>query len=319
MRIFLRRISLFLLPLLLLAAAAECYVRSLPNSYRAKRQALERQAARTEVLILGNSHAFFGLRPDVAALPSLNLANVSQTLDYDLLLFRHCQPLLPRLRRVYLTVDHSNLFDLPLEEGPEAFRATYYDRYLGIRPPGRLLPCPPEIVAFDSFKAKLLRGLSARRALADGDPQGQRDGSVDCDSLGWGNGYSLSQRPSEACTEEEARRVALKHTCTDRERFACNIRQLCAMARACAASHVELIFVATPVTAAYLSHIPQAQKHLLAQTYAYFSRRYSVRIADFSADTRFDNDDFYDADHLSDIGAERLSRLLMTEADSTHS
>lgn len=306
MKPFLRLTAQFLLPVFLLAIAAESYVRSLPNSYRAKRQALERHAARTEVLVLGNSHAFFGLRPDVMEVPAINLANVSQTLDYDLLLFRICQPLMPRLRRVYLTVDHSNLFDLPLEEGPEAFRTTYYDRYLGVRPPGRFLPCPPELAYFGSFKAKLLRGLSGHL-------------TPDCDNLGWGNGYTLSQRPPAACTEDEALRVAHKHACADRKRFEGNIRQLCALAQACNACHVELVFVATPVTAAYLRHIPQGQKRLLAQTYDCFRRRYAVRIADYSADTRFADSDFYDADHLSDRGAARLTHLLTaTEADSTY-
>lgn len=101
--------------------------------------------------------------------------------------------------------------------------------------------------------------------------------------------------------------------------FEGNIRQLCALAQACNACHVELVFVATPVTAAYLRHIPQGQKRLLAQTYDCFRRRYAVRIADYSADTRFADSDFYDADHLSDRGAARLTHLLTaTEADSTY-
>ena len=109
---FLRLLVLFLLPLLLLALAAEVYVWHLPNSYRIKRAAMTRMADSVEVIILGNSHAFFGLRPDLMSKPTLNLANVSQTLDYDLLLLADYQPRCPRLRRVYLVVDHSNFFDL---------------------------------------------------------------------------------------------------------------------------------------------------------------------------------------------------------------
>ena len=48
-----RRLALFLLPLFLLAAATEFYVRQLPNSYRTKAQMMGRMADSVETIVLG--------------------------------------------------------------------------------------------------------------------------------------------------------------------------------------------------------------------------------------------------------------------------
>ena len=78
MKSFLLRLSLFLLPIAILAVAGEAYVRSLPNSYRLKGEWMRQNADSVEVLILGNSHAYYGIRPQDMQGVAFNLSNVSQ-------------------------------------------------------------------------------------------------------------------------------------------------------------------------------------------------------------------------------------------------
>ena len=65
MRKFCLRTVCFLIPVALLLMGLEVYVRSLPNSYKQKYQWMEQHADEVEVLLLGNSHGLFGLRPEV--------------------------------------------------------------------------------------------------------------------------------------------------------------------------------------------------------------------------------------------------------------
>lgn len=42
-------------------------------------------------------------------------------------------------------------------------------------------------------------------------------------------------------------------------------------------------------------------------------QRYNLTYKDYLKDTRFTAEDFWDSDHLSDIGAEKFTRLLQTD------
>ena len=49
-----------------------------------------------ETIVLGNSHTYYGIRPELLPYAAVNLANVSQTLDIDLLLLEYYAPRLKR-------------------------------------------------------------------------------------------------------------------------------------------------------------------------------------------------------------------------------
>ena len=116
MRRFIIKTAIFLVLAALIAAGIEAYIRSWDNSYKAKDRWMTDNAATVETIILGNSHALFSFRPQYVGCNAYNLANVSQTIDYDNLLLRHYAPMCKRLKNVIITVDNSNLFDPSLDE-----------------------------------------------------------------------------------------------------------------------------------------------------------------------------------------------------------
>ena len=86
MRRFIIKTAIFLVLAALIAAGIEAYIRSWDNSYKAKDRWMTDNAATVETIILGNSHALFSFRPQYVGCNAYNLANVSQTIDYDNLL-----------------------------------------------------------------------------------------------------------------------------------------------------------------------------------------------------------------------------------------
>ena len=113
MRRFCLRSALFLTPLIVILGTLEFYVRSLPSSYCQKELWMEEHADEIEVLLLGNSHGLFGLRPEAFPKKTYNLCNVSQIFEYDEFLLRRFLPKCSHLTDVFLIVDNSNLFDPP--------------------------------------------------------------------------------------------------------------------------------------------------------------------------------------------------------------
>ena len=84
------KIALFLLPLFLVWLALEVFYRQAPNNYSYKDQQLQNVAANVQTLVMGDSHAFYGINPAYFKDPTFNLSNISQSLLTDeLLLEKH--------------------------------------------------------------------------------------------------------------------------------------------------------------------------------------------------------------------------------------
>jgi len=300
LRLFLRRLLFFLLPIAFLAVLAEVLVRTLPNSYRTKAAWMDLHAQTLEVLILGNSHAYYGLRPQLveeeggmAPHSVVNMANVSQSLKYDRLLLEHYAPRCPRLHTVVLLMDNSNLFDPPLEDSDEAFRCAYYNHYMGISDESAPL-VSLEIWDASSFRAKWWKHLTG--------------GGADCDSTGWGQGYTLASR-DQYWDNEGMLTVVANHRCRNWTWPQQNRKEVTAMARYCHDRHLRLLLVSTPVWPAYWNRISYNQKLRIQDVVRECTTLYGAQYADYVSDPHFTSDDFRDVDHLSDIGAAKFSRL----------
>ena len=316
--LFLRRLAFFLLPILLLAIAAEAYVRSIPNSYRVKQQALEQMADSLQTIILGNSHAYSGLRPEFLPGSVLNLANVSQTLDVDHALLLRCIRQCPQLHDVILTLDNSNLFDRPMEQTDEWFRITYYTLYMH-----RLGGHNPwfsrygvELFHFQSFQGKIRKWLQLRHA--------------DCTPLGWDTDNSREAREQMAAEAARTQAVATwdslqtiktlrRHTMRDERATRQNISHLQQMASLCQQHGIRLTLLCTPVRPDYASGIPHSQQQLILQTLHDACQRYGARSLDLSRDTTFTPDEYFDPDHLNHEGAAHLTEILCKSLTTTSS
>ena len=78
------RLSVFAILLVVLLAIIEVIARKAPNTYKDKeRIMLSTLSDSVEVLVLGSSHNYYGLNPQLIKKSCYNLANTSQTIYYD--------------------------------------------------------------------------------------------------------------------------------------------------------------------------------------------------------------------------------------------
>ena len=288
MRKFIIQCVCFLLPLLVVAGVAEMYMRHLPNSYQQKETWMQAHASEVEVLILGNSHGLFGLRPDcMSSRKTYNLCQVSQIFEYDEYLLKRYAPKLKKLREVILIADNSNLFDAPLEQ-TEWFRCIYYRLYMDY----------PKHSLWSKYGFELSNVQAAwQKFLA---------GKSDCDSLGWNRSYAQAKRSEESFTEQEIENAIRHHHCKDWAVANSNLVTLRRIAEWCHEHQIRLLLVQAPVTNDYYRRIDKRQRHFIKS----LSLIPYVQILDYSDDKRFNDHDFFDADHLTDEGARKWSEMI---------
>lgn len=297
---FLRKIALFSAIVLLLFCCLEFVGRRLPNVYSKKNQYVASQAPGISTLILGTSHTYYGLNPAELGDSVFNLANTSQPALYDLALLEKWVPEMPNLKRVIIPISYTSFAEPDLEDTDEWQRAVQYKVYMH-------LPLHSDYsiynLAFTDYNALFGR----LRNLVLGDKQGN-----DCDSLGFGLGYEKGTEAPDWQEGGESR--AQSHTFPyDKGVNEHKLQTYEDLIEYLKKRNIECILISTPTWPTYRAHLDQRQLRDMQEKTAYLVDKYGLRYYNYSASEAFDAGDFHDVDHLNDIGASKLSRLLRGE------
>lgn len=288
---FIKLILLFAAPILLFFAAGECYVERLPNPARDKHEWMTAHHDEVTTLVLGDSHAFYGIRPDQLADSAYSLAMTSQTLRYDDFLLHHYP--MPRLRNVVLSVSYFTLWEDFESLGGQDHLISRYHIYMGCR-----MHRAPQYYLECMHRREFIERL---RSL-------YQPSQLSWDAHGWGDNYTLDRR--DADWDNGSQRAA-DNTYTDTTVVQLNENFLLDIIAYCRDRNVRLTLVNTPTTASFRQHEAQRQLDVNRQTLQRILRQHpEVQYLDYEADPDFTADDFYDSDHLSDVGASKLSKKI---------
>ncbi len=290
MKKFVCKTIVFLLPALLFLALSELSVRWLPNTYKYKDEWMWANGHRVRTLLLGNSHAYYSLVPSLIGDSIFNLANVSQRLEHDYYLLKRYEQACPHLKQVVLVADNSCLFDPPMENDEPA-RVAYYQIYMGYRAHPMLSKYGFELANIGYFCQKF-------RFYMQGE-------SLSCDSLGWGNNHVAAHRNPDDFLPEHIR----EHLFVNWEYTLRNRSYMDSIASWCQQRKVQLVLLQTPVCKAYRHKASPWQLQLVRQMTDSCCQSFGAVAADFSSDSRFADDDFFDSDHLADGGARKFSAI----------
>lgn len=285
---FIKKIVLYLLPIVLLAIGLEIYVESIPNSYTYKRQYMELHASEIQTLVLGSSYAYDGI--DAEVLPNaFNLANSSQCFEDDYRLLQRYIVHLDSLQRVILPISYSSL-----QMVSSSNRRGYYTIYMHLYP-----RWPISKYSFECCNLELMAKKIIKHTL--------REDVVRCDSLGQRIGHTLESRPTdwqdtEALVANDRFVGSAAQTYIEE-----NTYWLRRIALECQVSGVELYLVKMPALQEYRAAMPHEQVEAMNQAIEFIASKFDcVRVLDYQ-DWGTDAD-FWNATHLNTDGAKRLTR-----------
>lgn len=300
---FIRRTLLSIVfPLMVMLIGYEWLYRAIPNSYKVKDAYLSHRATAVETLILGSSHTFFGIDPSCFDRPAFNAANVSQDLEYDWFILNKYLRFLPTLRQVILPVSYFTFFS-SLRTGKEDWRIRKYQIYMGAQ------DYPFYDVHYNYEFSRLgdrdcmLYYLKSKNVYS-------------CTSLGMGDIYKKSKRLPD--WEESGIVAAKRHTVlgkidslTLEQRIAANLSYLDSIATFCHSRDIHLLLVTMPAWHTYYENLDTCQlERMYLLIDEFIGRNGYTDYLNLLKDSLWNEGDFFDADHLNEIGARKTTLFL---------
>ena len=293
MKLFLRNTMIFALPIILSAISFEGLLRKIPNDYSYKKDYLDRNSRTVEILFLGNSHIYYGIDPKYINRKSFNAAGVSQSLNYDLAIIKKYETKWDSLKCIVLPIDYLSLYTT-LESGIESWRVKNYSIYYDININHNIL-YNTELFT-NSFIANLTNAYNYYY---------KHNVNTNCSLAGWGTKHQGSSHQDLDATGKSA---AERHTMSTSAYLAENLETVSAIIKFAKSKNVSILFFTCPVYKSYSENLDSNQLNntirkadSLVRTYGNASYINLLNDKDFTAA------DFYDADHLNDIGAKKLT------------
>lgn len=301
MKRFILKTLLLILPILLFATVMEVLLRYIPNDYRFKRKYLDSHSGEIETLILGSSHSFYGIDPAYFHNNTFNASYNSQSLNYDYEILKKYEDRLENLTTIVLPVSYFTLFGR-LEDGPDKWLIKNYILYYKINTSRKF--CDHTEILSNKFKVNLRRLVSY---YIKGIPNSISSG------LGWGTAYKSENARDLTETGKES---ALRHTRKDIESikyteiFNENVLELNNIVKWCKSRHVEVILFTPPAYVTYRRLLNTKQLNITLNILNELDvRNDNCLYMNLLSDPAFIAGDFYDSDHLSEIGAKKLSYI----------
>lgn len=289
------RFALFFALVLLPVGAGEAYVRSLPNAAKAKHAFLTAHSKEVDVLVLGSSHTYYGIEPQLLSAHAYSAAMVSQTLRYDDYLLHHYA--FPRLRCVIVPVSDFTLYE-ELEGTASWYLANRYRLYMNCDVHPRLSVYDWECTAFPAFCEKLKSLWQAPKMHWSAYGQGL-EYTYEARKADWDNGTVR----------------AAANIYTDFSGATENMRHLQSIADFCKSHGARLVLVSTPLSATYYDALSTPQEADKTQRLKAFLRKNAcAEYHDMRRHPGITEADFYDADHLNTRGAHAFTLLLRQAA-----
>lgn len=296
MKKLLSKILLFLLPLLIIVATAELLLRQMPNEYKLKKNLLEKHAQSTELLCLGSSHSYYNINPVYFNIPAFNAAHSSQTLNYDWFLLRKYHDSFINLRYILLPISYQSLFE-KLDDAAESWRIKNYKLYYNIHE-NNYLPYNFEVLSMaPRFNISRLVNYYCRQQYSPG-----------VNELGYATSYQSTVKND---LEKMGREAAARNYFKNNNHFKENLGYLQKIINWATERKIQVILFTSPAVESYrqnrdTNQVNQSYKVIeqLVKNNPLVSYHNFIDSPDFTAD------DFYDGDHLNEIGAKKFTFTL---------
>ena len=304
MRKFIIKLILVISPFIIIALTMEYILRQIPNDYMYKSDYLDEHSNEVEVLILGGSHSYYGINPDYLTAKAFNAGYVSQPLNIDLMILEKYQDNFENLKTIIIPVSYPSLWT-KLDKSAESWRIKNYVMYYKLKYVFSL-QSHTEIVGnnFNTNVRRLKNHYIGGRSY------------ITCNKSGWGADYNskfaldLDKTGKEAASRHSTENFSMPKS--EREsNYKDNISILNNITNWALERNVEVILITTPGYKIYRENLNEVQLAAIMEISAQLSEKYSnCRYINLLNESSFGAEDYYDADHLNEKGAEKLSLLI---------
>ena len=297
MKQFLIKITIYLLPVLFGLCFIELFLRFIPNDYKYKRQCFMEETNNIQILVLGSSHANLGIDPNYFSLNGFNFSNISQSLDLDYELLKKYGKLLDKLEFVVIPISYFSMTSC-LSKGSENWRIKNYNLYYDINMDNNSIKKHFEILNGTMF-SNLYRIYSFFR---------NNESLITVSNRGFGLNHKANVKND---LEETGKAAALRHTHNNNDMYIYNKNIINKIIEWCKNNNVKLIFVTFPAYYTYRNKLDNNQLNETIIYMEYIDTNYNfVYYYNLIEDNKFTEEHYFDADHLNELGAAKLTKII---------
>lgn len=281
----------------------EFLVRHIPNDYNSKIKYLQEHSSEIEILALGSSHAYFGVNPDFLSSKCFNLSHIAQTPEFDLKLFKKYLEKMDQLKVLLYPISYFTFF-WDLQSSPESWRLKNYTIYY-------------QIDAANSLKdySELMSVKPKQNFQRIIDYYIYDKSEIKISPLGWG---SLNSPKKSNFIDEVVYDVVDRHTILSSPYFEKNSKEVEQIIQLCLLKGIKVILFFPPAFEKYREFANPKQLQMTYQKIEDYTRKFgNCLFIDYFADSTFTRNDFFDADHLNNLGASKLSQKLNVEVEKS--
>lgn len=298
MKRLLINIIFFSLPIIACLLVIEIFLRQIPNNYSYKNLYLQENSKEIEVLYLGSSHIYFGVNPEYSKSKSFNAASISQTIDLDWQLFNKYH--WKSLKALVLPADYISMYGR-LQNQKDSWRLKNYSNYYDLKTP-------------QLNNSEILNGNFASNFSRISNYIVYKKNSVECNQYGFGNTYTYNKSEdlkgtsvlrSKGHTVDINSSIAVSN-------FEYNSKEINKFIDYAKKHNVKVYFLSPPVSEYYYNLTNNEQLH---NTFSFIEKKVAENketcyFINLINDKEFNNHDFFDGDHLNDLGAKKLTLKL---------
>jgi len=288
------RLGIFLIPLYILFALIESGIRLIPNAYSIKSNYIENNGDKISILILGHSHHFYGLNPEYMPQGTFNMANVSQMYNYDVLILEKYLDQLPNIKYVVVPISYHSFYD----EGTDMpIINKNYLIYFGTGINNKLSDYSHITSApFKENSIKISDFISKKKSW------------LSSNELGFGLDFE-SKAP--VGIQESARLAAQRHHVSNTDFNQDNLNKFYQLIETSLDKNIKVILVSAPLSQSYYEALDEeVLDKIKIFTNSFVREKIYIQYFDFRQHPEFQDEDFYDADHLNHRGAKKFSKAL---------
>lgn len=240
---------------------------------------------------------YWGINNSFFTLKSFNWGFTTQSLRYDEFLFNKYVSKCTKLKYVILPISYNSLrFDL--EDGPEWNIAKGYCIYMGCDYHKSEPKYNYEL--FGRFNIKMLGSVI--------NTWKGKENHIGCDTLGYGLYYTLANRSDDW---KQMGNGAAYHTIKSTKNVTANKVRVDNIIDSCSNRGIRVILLTTPTYKTYFENIDTIQYNEMVdycEEKAYANA--NVIYCNYLKSSMFTENDFFDADHIDDLGAVKMTKML---------
>ena len=279
----------------------EFQLRKIPNDYKVKANYLKQKGEKVETLILGSSHTFYGINPHLIP-NAYNLAHSSKSYDLDWEILKTYDKYLPNLKTIILPSSYFSYVHVVGNSSQRHLLKNYSLYYvidineydLSLNSELFSMPFFANLVRYKEFLLKENNGVTIDE-----------------------KGFIKKRKPFSHQAYNSAKTVK-KHTQKlSYENVNKNFLGLNNILDFANKNNIKVILVTTPVASIYRKNVDKEQYGYWKQTTTKLVDNYkNVKWVDlFENDSVFNKSDFVDTDHLSLLGANKVTKELKKYID----